>query len=273
MCISDIKEDTGPYIPEKYEDLFAAAYYGNWEKATRFLEKYPEAKTEAITSELETVVHMATYMKKWDFVVKMVEFLPKEALALKEKYNGYTVLHVAAASEGKFEAAEAMARKNSELLEIRDNEGNLPLETAILNRSTEQNKIVEHLYSATKKYYPFLFSCPVGSRLLCTAIEASCYDVASRILKEFPGLVMEKIENREMYIFELMVYRPFEFRSGTKLSWWQRIVYSLICVPTNNIEEENIDGPVRDEENPLESSQGPIRDGEFFGKFKNRRRK
>ncbi|KAI3913875.1 hypothetical protein MKW92_051660 [Papaver armeniacum] len=249
-----------PYISEEYEDLVSAVSDSDWERAKRFLEAHPEAKTEPFTSYSETAVHLATYWDNWEFVVKIVEFLPKEILELQEKQYGYTVLHMAA-NRGKYEAAEAMVRKNRKLIEIRDNKGNLPLETAmLLSTPTEQNKTVEYLYSATKHYYPVLFSGTVGAKLLCTTIEASCYDVASRILKELPSLVMEKIEKREMYIFELMAYRPFAFKSGTKLSRWEDNVYELIRVQTNNIEEEkrkeNLDSTLSDEENPSENPLG-----------------
>ncbi|KAI3836071.1 hypothetical protein MKW98_016375 [Papaver atlanticum] len=258
-----------PYITEEYEDLVSAVSERDWESAKSFLEAHPLAKTNAFTSFSETAVHLATYCDNWEFVVKLVEFLPKEILKLQEKQYGYTVLHMAA-YRGKYEAAVAMVRKNRNLIEIRDNEGNLPLETAMLSTPTEQNKstpteqqkTVEYLYSATKHYYPVLFSGTVGAKLLCTTIEASCYDVASRILKELPSLVMEKIEKREMYIFELMAYRPFAFKSGTKLSRWEDNVYELIHVQTNNIEENPLENNIEDEENPLESSQGPIRDTE-----------
>ncbi|RZC44433.1 hypothetical protein C5167_037380 [Papaver somniferum] len=276
-----------PYIMEEYEDLFYAAYYGEWEDAKKYFEAHPDSIKKAITSESETALHVAVKFTEWDFVKEIVKFVSRDVLEIKEK-SGLTALHMAAAL-GNVEAAQSMVKKNRKLIKLRDNDGNIPLETAISNVSDGQNKAVEYLYTETLKYYPSLFSGPQGAKLLCCAIEASFFDVAISIVEQFPDLAMEKIEKREMYVLESIVCRPFSFLSGTKLSWWQRFVYSLIRVdmrspydkldseedkenPSENQEstirdEENLleisEGLIiRDEDNHLESSQVPIRDEE-----------
>ncbi|KAI3848579.1 hypothetical protein MKX03_029765 [Papaver bracteatum] len=269
-----------PYIVEEYEDLFYAAYYGEWEDAKKYFETHPDSIKKAITSESETALHVAVKFTEWDFVEEMVKIVSRDVLEIKEK-SGLTALHMAAGL-GNVEAARSMVNKNRKLIKLRDNDGNILLETAFSNVSDGQNKAVEYLYTETLKYYPSLFSGPQGAKLLCCAIEASFYDVAISIVEQFPDLAMEKIEKREMYVLESIVCRSFSFLSGTKLSWWQRFVYSLIRVdmrsPYDKLDsEEDKENPpenqenllessegliIRDEDNHLESSQLPIRDEE-----------
>ncbi|KAI3916848.1 hypothetical protein MKW92_019412, partial [Papaver armeniacum] len=45
------------------------------------------------------------------------------------------------------------------------------------------------------------------------------------LIKRFPGLVMEKSLVRDMCALESLVRRPYAFRSGTKLTWWQNYIY------------------------------------------------
>ncbi|KAI3903409.1 hypothetical protein MKW98_032063 [Papaver atlanticum] len=269
-----------PYIVEEYKDLLYAACYGEWEDAKEYFETHPDSIKKAITSESETALHVAVKFTEWDFVEEIVKFVSRDVLEIKEK-SGFTALHMTAAL-GNVEAAQSMVNKNRKLIKLRDNDGNIPLETAISNVSDGQNKAVEYLYTETLKYYPSLFSGPQGAKLLCCAIEASFFDVAISIVEQFPDLAMEKIEKREMYVLESIVCRPFSFLSGTKLSWWQRFVYSLIRVdmrsPYDKLDsEEDKENPpenkenllessegliIRDEDNHLESSQLPIRDEE-----------
>ncbi|KAI3860962.1 hypothetical protein MKW92_028167 [Papaver armeniacum] len=279
-----------PYVVEEYSDLFSAAYWGYWDDAEEYFETHPDAIKKPITSELETALHVAVKYEEWDFVKEAVKFFPRDVLEIKEK-SGFTALHMAA-SLGNVEAAKLLINKNHKLIEIRDNEGNIPLETAISKMSDGQNKtVVQYLYTVARKYYPSLFSGPEGVRLLCSTIEASYLDVAYSIVETYPDLAMGKIEKTNMYILEWIVCRPFSVFSGNKLSWWHRFIYSWIRVdmpsssPYDKLDlEENKENPlenqesnfgdednlldssegliIRDEDNHLDNSQVPIRDEE-----------
>ncbi|KAI3980092.1 hypothetical protein MKX01_013513 [Papaver californicum] len=267
---------TVSYVVEEYTDLFYSALCGFWDDAKEFFEAHPEAIRKPITSDLETALHVAVKFEEWDFTEEIVKFVPGDVLEIKEK-SGFTALHMAASHGNVNKTVKLMVKRNRKLIELRDNEGNIPLETAISNVSDGQNKTVEYLYTQTRKYYPNLFSGGQGAKLLCCAIEASFFDVAISIVRRFPKLAMEKIEKRDLYALESIICRPFSFFSGTRLPWWQRFIYSLIRVnmhsPYDKLDSEeedeesppeNLESNIRDddEENQIESSQVPIRDEE-----------
>ncbi|KAI3835307.1 hypothetical protein MKW98_020423, partial [Papaver atlanticum] len=45
------------------------------------------------------------------------------------------------------------------------------------------------------------------------------------LVKQLPGVVMVKARTQNMCGLEMMARRPFAFRSGTKLKWWQNLIY------------------------------------------------
>ncbi|KAI3842690.1 hypothetical protein MKX03_027354 [Papaver bracteatum] len=241
-----------PCVVEEYGDLFWAAVLGDWNCAKEFFEAHPDATTKPITSESQTTLHIAIRCGEWKFVEDMVNFGGQEVLEMKEK-SGLTALHIAA-SLGNIKAAQLMVEKNSKLVMLRDNEGNIPLETAISKVSDGQNKTVEYLYIVTLKNYRSLFSGPQGAKLLCSSIEAGFFDVAISIVKRFPVFAMEKLEKTEMYVLESIICRPFSFFSGTKLSWWERLVYSLIPVDMGSPYDE-LDWEEDKENHPAENKE------------------
>ncbi|KAI3880649.1 hypothetical protein MKW92_005490 [Papaver armeniacum] len=60
-------------------------------------------------------------------------------------------------------------------------------------------------------------------------------DLASCLVKRFPKLVMEKSVKTDMCALELLVRKPFAFRSGVQLRWWQKRIYSKIQVDMNSV--------------------------------------
>ncbi|KAI3872871.1 hypothetical protein MKW92_025746, partial [Papaver armeniacum] len=103
---------------------------------------------------------------------------------------------------------------------------------------------------------------PKGAELLCTTIDANFYDLAVCLVKRFPELVMEKSLVHDAYALEMLVRRPFTFRSGTKLTWWQKYIYSLIRVHGASSTYDYDDGAVQqstsegDQENLPERIEG-----------------
>ncbi|KAI3916845.1 hypothetical protein MKW92_019409 [Papaver armeniacum] len=89
----------------------------------------------------------------------------------------------------------------------------------------------------------------------------STVDLAFCLMKRFPELVKEKSPVRNMCALESLVRRPYAFRSGTKLTWWQNYIYSLIRVDHVNstYDDHQVVQPhtcKRDEENPPERAEG-----------------
>ncbi|XP_026452824.1 ankyrin repeat-containing protein ITN1-like isoform X1 [Papaver somniferum] len=102
-----------------------------------------------------------------------------------------------------------------------------------------------------------------GSFFLRCLIEANFCDMALCLIKQIPEFALEishnyGISRLSMSALEMMVRRPFAFQSGTKLTWGQNLIYSLIQVDMNSTYFQPVkpnkcqsECPIRDEENPL----------------------
>ncbi|KAI3934863.1 hypothetical protein MKX01_027988 [Papaver californicum] len=263
---SSIVEDdnqVATYYPHRHRELNDALVKSDWGKANEYLRKNPEAIKEGLTSESYTVLHTAIFVNNrsvegMEFVEGIVKLMPPEVLKYKtECHSGYTALHLAA-KFGNTKAAELMVNKNPKLPQIRSTEkGWVPLQVAVRNVTVEQKEIVKYLYSVTKDVDPSPFRGQKGAELLCAAVDANFYDLALCLIKQFPKLVIKKSEVHDMCALELLVRQPYAFPSGTKLTWWQNYIYSLIGVnPTHVCDYHAVHTIERDEENPPEILEG-----------------
>ncbi|KAI3932429.1 hypothetical protein MKW92_030706 [Papaver armeniacum] len=225
----------------------------DWEKAKEVLEENPEAINRGLTEISSTILHLAIgYNAGMTFVEEIVKRMTPAVIEYRSTEMGDTALHSAVLYYGRTEAAKLMVNKNPGLTQIRNKEGMVPLELALHHVTIGQKDIVEYLYSVTKDEYPSPFEGNVGARLLCSAIDANFYDIALSLVDRFPDLIMEKSLAHDMCAFEVLARRPFTFRSGAKLTWWQNCIYSIIQVdPMQNHDTDN----ESDEENPLENSR------------------
>ncbi|KAI3931527.1 hypothetical protein MKW92_011129 [Papaver armeniacum] len=215
------------HVLEGYEPLYDAAVKGDWETANEFFNKNPNAKTELISVDSETALHVAVINDRQKFVEKIVDIMPSEALAYKTKRRGNTALHYAAV-HGCSKVAAVLVNKNQYLPQIRDQKRRVPLEVALQSVVAGQKETVEYLYSVTKDVgRPSPFAPREGAKLLCKAIDASFYDMALSIIKRFPNLATEVSSLHDVCGLEMMVQRPFAFLSGAKLTWWQSYIYPL----------------------------------------------
>ncbi|KAI3920270.1 hypothetical protein MKW92_038861 [Papaver armeniacum] len=269
------KSDEGiskKYVLDRHEQLYYAAYDGDWEKASQFFENNPKAIREVITEELETALHIAVHRNHLVFIEEIVRFMPPEVLEYKARCYESTALHFAV-MYGNLKAAEVMVKKNRMLTQICNCDGRVPLALALMYTTDAQKEIVEYLYSVTRDEYPSPFSGHGGASLLCDAINEEFYDIASSLVVRFSGLVSTRSKWSKQYGFEILVEKPFTFLSGARLTWWQRFIYSLIQVDMDaadcndskvdeknpwRIDEEN----KREKDNLSESSQSSETDEE-----------
>ena len=102
--------------PGKGENLYLyqAALEGNWDKAKKVVEKYPNAIRDSITETRESVLHIAFTSKHADFVKEMVRFLTDKDLE-RTNENGDTALCVAA-KLGTVTIAMEMVRDRARVL-------------------------------------------------------------------------------------------------------------------------------------------------------------
>ncbi|KAI3836073.1 hypothetical protein MKW98_016377 [Papaver atlanticum] len=254
---SDAAEKDDDNIVDEYEILYDAAYEGDWRKASEFLKDCPEAVEKTITYDNETALHIAIMMKRWSFVQKLVERMTPEALEIKDSEDS-TALH-AAALYGNKDVAKAIASKNPKLTQMRDKFERVPLETAIVHFGDGQKDTVEYLYSVTTHERNGPFSGAYGADLLCSAIESIYYDLALSLVKRFPKLVSEPTEGTNgLCGFEKLIDRPFAFKSGAELSWWQRFIYSLIHVDISSPNDDN--DTEEDDDTSSGNSEGTAKD-------------
>ncbi|KAI3856818.1 hypothetical protein MKX03_014136 [Papaver bracteatum] len=220
------------YPDGRNEELKHAAWEHNWESIKDFLDKNPEAITHAITNDSTTIMHSAMSLPYNKIMVEdTIKIMPPKALAYKTSDNGFTALHMAA-KNGFTKAAVLMVCKNHKLTQIRDKKGMVPLEVSLHHVTAGQKEIVRYLYSVTQDALDDTgpFSGHDGARLLCSAIDANFYGLALCLVKRFPKLILEKSLVHGMCGLELLVRRPFAFKSGAKMTWWERYIYPLIQV-------------------------------------------
>ncbi|XP_026437589.1 uncharacterized protein LOC113335768 isoform X2 [Papaver somniferum] len=251
------------YVLDGCNQLYNAAADGDWEKANKFFQNDPQAIREVITEELETPLCIAVRKNHVIFIEEIVRLMPPEVLEYKIKNSNFTALHLAI-QYGNLKATEMMVKKNRKLTQIRNRDGRVPLAFALLYTTGAQKPIVDYLYSVTRDEDPSPFLGHYGASLLCDAIDHEFYDIASSLVRRFPGLVSTKSKWSKQYGLEILLEKPSTFLSGAKLTWWQSFIYSLIQVDIDaahgndsQLDDKNSweidEGTESDEENPSPS--------------------
>ncbi|KAI8017735.1 Calcium-binding protein PBP1 [Camellia lanceoleosa] len=152
-------EDYRRYIP-----LLNAALRGDWDSAERFFDQDPDALTAHITDGKDTALHVAIRSgRSIEFVEKLVDLMPPEALALRNS-SGCTAL-ISAALYGNTKAAVIVVEKHDTSLYIRNDQNSLPLHCAANNGHKDN---LMYLLSVTKEDHPVSkpFAYPSGAQLL-----------------------------------------------------------------------------------------------------------
>ncbi|XP_026442278.1 protein ACCELERATED CELL DEATH 6-like isoform X2 [Papaver somniferum] len=162
------------YVLNGYKQLYFAAYNGDWEKASKFLENNPQAIWEVVTEEDETALHIAAHRNHLVFIEQIVSRMPPVVLEYKTRYTNFTALHFAV-MHGNLKAAEVMYKKNQKLTQIQDGDGLVPLEYALVCATGAQEEMVKYLYPITKDDDPSPFSGHRGASMLCDAISEGFY--------------------------------------------------------------------------------------------------
>ncbi|KAI3903926.1 hypothetical protein MKW92_047369 [Papaver armeniacum] len=257
---TDGKENQPPKVEEVirkaeyYPDRNDLLHAGDCEKTIEFLKNNPEVVNQGVTHRSHTVLHIAIFDKRgMKLIEEIVKLMSPELLEYKAGQYDCTALHYAA-QYGNFKAIVLLVNKNPRLPLLRDKRGFTPLDIALQNVSIYQKEVVEYLYSVTKDVEDGNpFSGDEGASTFCELIQAYFYDIALFLVMKFPTLATTKSNRFGMCGLEMIVRRPFAFQSGTKLTWWHNLIYSLIQVDmkTTCIQSgEHAECPIRDEENP-----------------------
>ncbi|XP_059633230.1 protein ACCELERATED CELL DEATH 6-like [Cornus florida] len=244
----------------RYLPVYKAIMKGDWESAKRLLAQDKSALTAYVTANNETLLHRAVGTHKAiDFLEKLVELMPWEALALRN-YPSETAL-CTAARLGNTKAAMILVDKNPALLQMKNNDGLFPVHLAALYAHKET---LLYLMKATiDHHHPTPYADQYsGVRLLVHVIDSGFLDVALDLVQRDPDLAtFIKLDNGD-YPLLAITKKPSAFPSGCRLNFWQRFIYSRVPVKlenySNNPNAGDIENPnAGDIENPADNCQWP----------------
>ncbi|KAL3747117.1 hypothetical protein ACJRO7_015970 [Eucalyptus globulus] len=217
-----------------YRPLLQAAFKGDWESAKRFFEQDSASKTAKITSRSETVLHITALSAQDQFFENLVELLSPYPEALEQvDCDGRTALHNAVL-RGRIKMVKALVRSNPNLTQIADNEERVPLGISALEASMHK-EIAWFLAKSTTDDGPgHPFS---SSNAIDTVIDLTCaghHDITLYLVERYPDLMTMTTTKRDsISILGTLARRESHFRSGTRLSVLEALIYKCIPVELN----------------------------------------
>ncbi|PIN24771.1 hypothetical protein CDL12_02495 [Handroanthus impetiginosus] len=216
----NVENDLNSYLP-----LYKAAIRGDWESASKFFVSNPDAVTARISKNLETVLHIAVGRSEAiNFVEKLVELMPADAISLKSKFSE-TALHYAA-KYGNTKAAKLLVAQDPGLPHFWSDTNMLPIHLAALFGHKE---IILYLLTVTRDdEVPNPFADQPGITLLISIVHSGFYDVALDLVRRYPKLATT-ISPGGNTALSILAGKPYAFPSGSSLTSWWKLIYS--CIP------------------------------------------
>ena len=150
---------------EIYMDLYEALQIGDWNAASKFLDRHPHAISAKITVTEKTALHVAAEAGHVHIVEELVKQMSEENLEIKDD-EGYTAL-ARATYNGNYRMAECMLGKNENLLSIGDDKGVIPVVLALFNGHL---KLARYLYLLTPLEILMPEKGTMGATVVCEAI-------------------------------------------------------------------------------------------------------
>ncbi|KAI3447210.1 hypothetical protein Pfo_003875 [Paulownia fortunei] len=221
LIISPPPEDGRSGDFSRYLPLYRAALKGDWKTGKKFFDKDKEETKAIISSSSETALHVAVGTGKAnDFVKKLVELMPDDALDLKNG-DGDTALHNAA-MVGNTEAAITLVNRNRDLLYIMNNSNRLPVQLAAIYGHKDTLVYLISMSKQSVEHSPF--EGKLGVRLLTSAIASEFFDVALDLVENYPDLARLRREDGHSALATIAEMNSV-FPSGERFSWWQNLIY------------------------------------------------
>ncbi|XP_034678502.1 ankyrin repeat-containing protein ITN1-like isoform X6 [Vitis riparia] len=220
-----------------YLELYKAVLNGDWESASKLLKNDPRSLSAPIGTDDSPVLHIAVELgeARMGFVEKLVEFMPSEALALRDS-DGATALFNAARA-GNIKAVKLLVNKNPSLPNICQRDNFAPLHSAIRYGHKE---LTLYLLSVTRDdEHPYPFSNSPGIELLRRALMVGFHDVALYLVEHYPDLATCHFDSarhdandsdEDFAPLTVLAKRPWAFPSGSRFNLWQLIIYHFLKV-------------------------------------------
>ncbi|XP_059661987.1 ankyrin repeat-containing protein At5g02620-like isoform X2 [Cornus florida] len=205
------------------KELYDALITGDEDKVVELCRNIPEGPLHILTIHNDTVLHMATYSKQNDLVLKLLEEFPGSHLDKMSLQNdiGNTILHEAATSNRNVPVAKEMLRREPKLLYMRNQGGETALFRAVRYGKKEMFEFLDG--EVIKK----IFESEGGEedQEAFYRREDKTTILHMSILTEY--FVGEQ-DGDGMTALQLLSSKPSAFISGSKQSPFKRLIYSSI---------------------------------------------
>ncbi|GAY32068.1 hypothetical protein CUMW_273200 [Citrus unshiu] len=206
-------EDTGSKHKINAELYNALLIREDEQKVIELCRKVPDHALYILTIHDDTVLHMATYSKKSNLVLKLLEELPDQYLDKMTRQNqaGNTILHETATSNHAIPVAEKLLKKAPGLLGMRNNNG----ETALLRAARYGKGDIFNFLAGRVSGYDLGTKLPFLHRndktnVLHIAILSQHFDLALQIANDYRYLIEEQ-DVDGMTALQLLACKPEAF--------------------------------------------------------------
>ncbi|KAK9175855.1 hypothetical protein WN944_027865 [Citrus x changshan-huyou] len=211
MC--SVIEDTGSKHKINGELYNALLIREDEQKVIELCRKVPDHALYILTIHHDTVLHMATYSKKRNLVLKLLDELPDQYLNKMTRQNqaGNTILHETATSNLAIPVAEKLLKKEPGLLGMRNNNG----ETALLRAARYGKADIFNFLAGRVSGYDLGTKLPFLHRndktnVLHIAILSQHFDLALQIANDYRYLIEEQ-DVDGMTALQLLACKPEAF--------------------------------------------------------------
>ncbi|CBI36466.3 unnamed protein product, partial [Vitis vinifera] len=203
--------------------LFTCAMQSDWEEVVRICEQHPSAHKAIIPASGETILYMAVLDMEEKIVEKLVEQIsPSELDALKiGNEEGDTPLHLAA-SIGNVQMCKCITDKDRKLVGFPNSKAETPLFLAALRGQKEAFLFLHGMCESSERHD--YCRRDDGRNILHCVIDEEYFDFAFQIIHQYRDLV-DSVDENGLTPLHLLASKPTAFRSGTPLSWFERIIY------------------------------------------------
>ncbi|PWA40442.1 ankyrin repeat-containing domain, PGG domain protein [Artemisia annua] len=217
-CLDLLQEGNRDKYIEFGIPLYEASINADWKAAKEILRKKPGLIRSSITENGETALHVAVSARRTkrvaEFVQNLVGEMERADLELQNKsYN--TALCLAAAA-GNLEMVDIMVKKNDTLLTIPGSEGMMPLYMASL---FGEHDVAKYLYKKSKRLRDNGWNDTNRAWLLQKCVEGDMFDIALKIVKEYPKLATSSDGN----VLRILAKKPDAFVEKSSNILWETV--------------------------------------------------